>query len=92
MASALRHVLKQETLQVRVWEEDGGYIAECQDIPGCMSQGDTRSEAIANILDAISACLDVIAEDAEDAGVVRGSASQPETIKLPMTAVLQARP
>jgi predicted RNase H-like HicB family nuclease len=85
----LWHVLNQETLQVRVWQEDGGYIAECLDIPGCMSQGETRSEAIANILDAISGCLDVIAEDA---GVVRGGTIPPETIELPMTAVVQARP
>jgi predicted RNase H-like HicB family nuclease len=51
-------------VHIRVWEEDGAHVAECIDIPGCVSQGATRSEALANILDAVTACLEVIAEDA----------------------------
>jgi predicted RNase H-like HicB family nuclease len=39
--------------------EDGYLIAECPAIPGCMSQGRTREEALANIKDAILACLEV---------------------------------
>lgn len=34
-------------------DEDGMYIAECSSLPGCISQGKTRSEALANIKDAI---------------------------------------
>jgi hypothetical protein len=30
------------SLQIWVWEEDGAYIAKCLDIPGCISEGDTR--------------------------------------------------
>jgi predicted RNase H-like HicB family nuclease len=39
--------------------EDGYIIAECPSIPGCMSQGRTREEALENIKDAILACLEV---------------------------------
>ncbi|MGH9554457.1 MAG: type II toxin-antitoxin system HicB family antitoxin [Terriglobales bacterium] len=51
-------------LRVRLRAGHDGYIvAECPDIPGCMSQGQTREEALANIRDAISACLLVMIED-----------------------------
>ena len=42
---------------------DGFIIAECPDIPGCMSQGGTVEEAKENVKDAITACLSVIMED-----------------------------
>lgn len=34
-------------------DEDGMFIAECPSLPGCISQGKTRGEALANIKDAI---------------------------------------
>lgn len=40
-------------------DEDGIWIAECPSIPGCVSQGETRDEAIAHIREAIAACLEV---------------------------------
>ena len=43
--------------------EDGYIVAECLNIPGCMSQGRTEKEALDNISDAIKACLEVIMED-----------------------------
>jgi predicted RNase H-like HicB family nuclease len=43
-------------------DEEGVWIAECPSIPGCVSQGDTRDEALANIREAIAACLEVRAE------------------------------
>lgn len=43
-------------------EEDGGYVAECPAIPGCVSEGDTVEEALANIREAIEGCLEVRAE------------------------------
>lgn len=39
-------------------DEDGWLVVECPAIPGCMSQGRTEDEAIANIRDAIAVCLD----------------------------------
>lgn len=43
-------------------DEDGVWIVECPSIPGCISQGHTKAEALENIKDAISACLQVRAE------------------------------
>ena len=43
-------------------DEDGIWIAECPSIPGCVSQGDTRVEALGNIREAIALCLEVRAE------------------------------
>jgi predicted RNase H-like HicB family nuclease len=38
-------------------DEDGVYVAECPALPGCLSQGKTRSEAMANIKDAMTGYL-----------------------------------
>lgn len=35
-------------------DEDGMFIAECPNLPGVISEGNTREEAITNIKDAIS--------------------------------------
>jgi predicted RNase H-like HicB family nuclease len=38
--------------------EDGYIVAECPILPGCISQGKTRDEALANIKEAIELCLE----------------------------------
>jgi predicted RNase H-like HicB family nuclease len=38
--------------------EDGYVVAECPVIPGCISQGSTREEALENIREAIELCLE----------------------------------
>lgn len=43
-------------------DEDGVWVAECPAIPGCVSQGRTRDEVLANIREAITLCLEVRAE------------------------------
>ena len=43
-------------------DEDGVFIAECPSIPGCVSQGATREESLANVREAIALCLEVRAE------------------------------
>lgn len=43
-------------------DEDGVWIVECPSVPGCVSQGDTRDEALFNIREAIAACLEVRSE------------------------------
>ena len=43
--------------------EDGYIVAECLEIPGCLSQGKTKEEALKNIQDAIRECLSVMLED-----------------------------
>jgi len=39
-------------------DEDGAYVAEVPALPGCVSQGRTRSEAVDNIKEAIAAYLE----------------------------------
>ena len=43
-------------------DEDGVWVVECPAIPGCVSQGRTREEALANVREAIQLCLEVRAE------------------------------
>jgi len=43
--------------------EDGYFIAECPSLPGCISQGETREEAIANIKEAIAGYIAALKED-----------------------------
>ena len=38
-------------------DEDGVFVAECPTLPGCISQGQTRAEALDNIKDAIEGYL-----------------------------------
>jgi predicted RNase H-like HicB family nuclease len=39
-------------------DEDGVFVAEVPSLPGCISQGDTRTAALANIREAIEGYLD----------------------------------
>lgn len=39
-------------------DEEGAYVVECPSLPGCISQGQTRSEALVNIQDAIKGYLE----------------------------------
>jgi predicted RNase H-like HicB family nuclease len=43
-------------------DEDGVWVAECPSIPGCVSQGKTKPDALKNIKEAIALCLQVRAE------------------------------
>jgi predicted RNase H-like HicB family nuclease len=42
-------------------DEDGYWIAECSSLPGCVSQGDTEEEALANIKEAIELYIESLA-------------------------------
>jgi predicted RNase H-like HicB family nuclease len=43
--------------------EDGYWVAECPSLPGCVSQGKTREQAIANIREAINGYVSALQED-----------------------------
>jgi predicted RNase H-like HicB family nuclease len=43
--------------------EDGYWVAECPSLPGCISQGKTREEAMANIKEAIRVYVAALEED-----------------------------
>ena len=77
-------------------EAEGGYSVVCPAIPGCVSQGDSLNEALANIREAILLCLevrkdeglplpvetaDVVTEEIRDCLRDRAEAGQPLTIE-----------
>lgn len=39
--------------------EEGGYVVYVPSLPGCVSQGETREEALENIREAIEVYLDI---------------------------------
>jgi predicted RNase H-like HicB family nuclease len=43
--------------------EDGYWVAECLSLPGCISQGGTKEEAVTNIKAAIQAYIAALSED-----------------------------
>jgi antitoxin HicB len=45
------------TVRLMTEDEGGGYLIEYPDVPGCMSDGETPEEAIANGRDALKAVL-----------------------------------
>ncbi|MGQ0601842.1 MAG: type II toxin-antitoxin system HicB family antitoxin [Anaerolineales bacterium] len=43
--------------------EDGFWVAECPCLPGCVSQGETKEQAIANIREAIEGYVAAFKDD-----------------------------
>ncbi len=52
-------------------DETGMMVAECPSIPGCVSQGKTEEEAMANVRQAIQACIEA-----------RAAAGMPLTVRV----------
>ena len=46
-------------------DEDGIFVAECPALPGCISQGNSRREAVQNISDAIAGYLESLTKHNE---------------------------
>jgi predicted RNase H-like HicB family nuclease len=67
-------------------EEDDGYSVHCPALPGCVSQGDTREEALENIQEAILLILGVMDEDGTPVPV-----ETPEVISEEIRQILKAR-
>jgi predicted RNase H-like HicB family nuclease len=43
--------------------EDGYWVAECPSLPGCISQGQSREQAVTNIKEAIEGYIAALKED-----------------------------
>lgn len=43
--------------------QDGYWVAECPSLPGCLSQGKTKEEAVVNIREAIRGYIAALEED-----------------------------
>ncbi len=50
--------------------EEGGYVVYVPALPGCVSQGETKEEAIENVKEAIEVYLDI--DDAEIEAEIKG--------------------
>ena len=46
-------------------EAGGGYSVVCPAVPGCVSEGDSLDEALANVREAILGCLEVRKENGQ---------------------------
>ena len=46
-------------------DEDGVFVAECPSLPGCISEGKTRNEALLNIKDAIKGYIESLKKHKE---------------------------
>jgi predicted RNase H-like HicB family nuclease len=44
-------------------QEEGGYTVRCLELPGAISQGETKEEALANIKEAIELVLEVLSQE-----------------------------
>lgn len=56
--------------------DDGGWVCEVPSLPGCVTQGDTKAEALENVRDAIAAWIDAaqslgreVPDDPQDAEI-----------------------
>ena len=57
MASKYSVILKED-------KDDGGYVAIVPQLPGCISDGNTKEEALRNIKDAIRLYIESMASEA----------------------------
>jgi predicted RNase H-like HicB family nuclease len=75
-------------------EVEGGYSVICPAIPGCVSQGDSLEEALANIREAILLCLEVRKEEGLSRPVSRflqGPQTDPGTVAELRNALAEQR-
>ena len=67
-------------------QEEGGFTVQCVEIPGAISQGGTREEALANIREAIGLVLEVRREELQK----KTPAARWEISKVEVADVAQA--
>ncbi len=51
--------------------QDGYYVAQCLEVPGAISQGRTKAEALRNAKEALELVLDVLKEEAKKGEIAR---------------------
>lgn len=70
-------------VQVEADEDDGGFVASMPDVPGCVGQGETVEEAMANVVDALH---EIITESLIEQNISRApqtaATRAPETFKV----------
>jgi predicted RNase H-like HicB family nuclease len=61
-----RDYLKKPYARRLVPDEDGGYVATIQEFPGCIAEGDTANEALANLESAAESWIEALREGGQD--------------------------
>ncbi len=51
--------------------QDGYYVAQCLEVPGAISQGRTKEEALRNVKEALEAVLEVLRDEAKKGEIAR---------------------
>ncbi len=71
-------------------EDGGGFAAHVPDLPGCMSDGETQEEAIANARDAIVCWLDTAKEMAREVPLPGSSLTKLRAMETALLNALRA--
>ena len=80
----LKHKMEDDMLKLEVIlepAEEGGYTVTCPVLKGCISEGDTKKEALANIQDAIKLYLRAVKKE-EEILVNRNKGSELLTVSM----------
>jgi len=51
--------------------QDGYYVAQCLEVPGAISQGRTKEEALRNVKEALEVVLEVLRDEAKKGEIAR---------------------
>jgi len=76
-------------------DDGGGYVAMVPDLPGCLSDGETMQEAVANVQDAITAWIDTAREAGRPVPPPGGGRSEmrqrlPRTLHMTLTEMARS--
>ncbi|MET0039302.1 type II toxin-antitoxin system HicB family antitoxin [Dehalococcoides mccartyi] len=72
-------------------DPSGGYVAKIEDLPGCLSQGETKEEALENIEDARRLWTETTYEDGQDIPLPRTMSKYNGKFLLRMPVELHAK-
>jgi len=61
----MKHILVLQVAKYHVIlkRQKGGYVVKCLELPGCMSEGRTKEEALKNIKEAIEGYLEAFPKE-----------------------------
>jgi predicted RNase H-like HicB family nuclease len=80
------HATWELTVLVREDDLDGGWVAECPDLPGCFSQGETKEEALSNLSDAVAGIISLRVEQQLAAMSPESRHDGAEVLKVPVAS------
>lgn len=76
---------------VTLYPEEGGYVALIKDLPGCLTQGETLDETIANINEARELWIETAYESGDEIPLPSGEVTYSGKLQLQMPKSLHRR-